>query len=227
MLTNYESRLFEACVRCPHPKGVEPCEGLDIVLFWPRHWVPEWYDESGVSEPRELAGLLDRVFQTMCVWWGLNPNDVYAERNGVLHRLVFACDGGRDFIFGGPPRPYIGLQDGSNPKAGTADWFGWLMHELSHDFFHDPRLGPDAADWGEGIANYCRFHVLRAFGMVEEMEATLSRIQNASKTDEYNWPAKLLLNYERGHLMTGPKEVFGSLKDELLRDKVGPVTWHG
>ena len=233
-LTDYEEDLRQSCFICGGHCTVTTHEYENALLFWPDTWLPQWYEESGVKDVRELACWLDRAYQQMTAWTEFDPNEYYSCKNDMRHRLAFVCNGKWDFQFendrGEPlPRPYIGLRDGQDPKCGSEDWFewfGWLCHELSHDFLHEPRLGPDAAEWGEGLCNYFRCKLLSALGMVQAADDFECRyVTPAAENDKYNQPAKLLLAYEREHRFASPGQLVRRLRGKYLSREVGPRTW--
>ncbi len=177
--------------------GVLVAEQTNVVLFWPLIWsAVEWYGESGVTGVEPLTNWLERAYVQMVGWRQMDPNGHYELKNGDRHRLAFVCNGKRDFQYGGVRRPYIGLPDRIEPRVGSKDWFGWLCHELSHDFFHEPRLGPDAEEWGDGLCDYFRYQLLRSLGMPRAAQEFHEIVVSAQPTDSYGQPAKLLLPYQ-------------------------------
>lgn len=243
-LTDYENDLLQECLSLGSHSSPTPYETQNTVLFWPTGWPgPErsasssretspWYSESGVNQASDLACWLERVYEQMCEWMDFNPNEHYSCKNGMRHRLAFVCNGKEDFQLendrGEPlPRPYIGLRDGDKPtKCGEEDWFGWLCHELSHDFLHEPRLGPDAACWGEGLCDYFRCKLLSALRMNQAAANFEQRIKSCTAPDDkYHQPAKLLLEYECKRGFTSPSQLVQSVRHKPLCLEDGFVTW--
>ncbi|MGB9408372.1 MAG: hypothetical protein WCA89_12600, partial [Terracidiphilus sp.] len=194
-MTPYENTLHQVCLNQGGHSGVQVHESTEVILFWPDGWTPQWYVESQVSTPAGMVQWLDKAYQTMVGWTDVNPNDHYQRKNGVRNRLCFVCNGKGDFVFGGVLRPYIGLRDGRNPVAGSEDWFGWLCHELAHDFFHEPRLVQDFEPWGDGMCDYSRTNLLMELGM--PVASTRFKNSNIQRSDRYGRPAKLLFDYEK------------------------------
>ena len=226
-LTNHEENLRQECYTCGGHSVVTVYETVNTVLFWPGGWSPQWYQESGVNQVSGVASWLERAYEQMCEWMAFEPNEYYLRKNGVRHRLAFVCNGESVFQAGRGPRPYIGLGKGEKPCwHGSEDWFGWLCHELSHDFLHEPRLGPDAACWGNGLCDYFRCKLLHALGM-KKAATNFERYTetHAVPHNEYSSPAKLLLEYEGRHGFASPLELVRSVRDKYLCQEVGPVTW--
>ncbi len=162
----------------------------------------------------------------MIAWTEFDPNRYYSCKNGVSDRFAFVCNGERDFVFGGAlPRPYVGLRDGRDPKCGSKDWFGWLCHELSHDFLHEPRFCPDLEKWGDGLCDYFRCKLLSALGMEEAAGRFLSCVMGAQPRDACKRPAKLLLQYEYTHNVLSPVALTRRLRGSCLSQDVAHPTW--
>ena len=220
MLTAYEDSIRQRCNPVP-----DAHETAEVALCWPSTWNVIWCEESGVHNPSEMAGWLERAWEQMRTWTNFDPNVWHAERNGERHRLVFACDGRRDFIVDRLPRPYIGLRDGQNPPAGSEDWFGWLCHELAHDFFHQQGVNTGRTIWGEGMADYSRYHLLATMGMSGTARRWEESLQRAAPTDRYKAAARMILNYERSNSLSDPTEVWQRLWQTDFDQTVGRPTW--
>jgi len=203
-LTDYENGLLSQCRNCGGHSSVTVYERDDIVLFWPHSWVEQPNQAPGVTGVTDTASWFQAAYRQMCEWRQLDPNEYYLRENGVRQRLVFACNGKKDFQIEDCRRepllrPYIGLRDGKSPTYGSNDWFGWLCHELSHDFLHKPRLGPDAEHWGDGLCDYFRCKLLAAQGMDDaavQFEHAIRHRAAQNASDTYAAPAQLLLDYE-------------------------------
>ena len=170
-LTSHENALLSSCTF-----EVDVAEEANVVLIVPCNWQPQWSAESGVTNNTACVRWLDRAYELMRTWTGEDPNHTHATTH-ERHRLVLVANGTCDFVFGGVPRPFIGLRDGLSPRYGTNGWFGWIAHELSHDFFHAQRYNTGRSIWGEGMCDYSRYHVLSANGMpnaAAEWELSLS-----------------------------------------------------
>jgi len=199
-------------------------EQSDVVLIWPQQWQPNWSTESQVNNCDEMAQWLNTAFGTMRNWTNVNPNTIYLKRNGVWDRLIFVYNGKSDFIFG-VPRPYIGLRDGKSPLPGTEDWFGWLLHELSHDFFHEQPFNIGLGDWGDGTCDYSRYHLLVSLGMSKAATNWMQHIQGSSPNDRYGEPARLLLKFEKDNKLRGPIELWHTIKGTDFNKTIGKPTW--
>ena len=145
-----------------------------VVLVWPEGLPVSWYAESGVTGPDGLADWLERCYGLCKDWLGIDPNAQLNEGKepGRKARLMFLHNGMGDYNFGGNlPRPVIGLRDLDG--AGSEDWFGWLTHELSHEFLlRFPEVTGTPADnaWHEAFCDYLRYWLLKESGMPEAAE---------------------------------------------------------
>jgi len=220
MLTIYEDSIRQRCNPAP-----DIHEKAEIVLLWPPNWIPQWYGEPGVHAPSEMADWLEHAWEQMRQWTGFDPNVWHAGRNGERHRLVFACDGRRDFVFGGVTRPCIGLRDGRNPSAGSEEWFGWLCHELAHDFFHQQRVNTSQPRWGEGMCDYSRYCLLGTIGMPGAARHWEESLYRAAATDRYKAAARMILDFERQNNLSSPREVWRRLWQTDFDQMVGQPTW--
>jgi hypothetical protein len=197
----------------------------NIILVWPRAWKPAWYGESKAQTPDDLADYLELAYRLMARWTNHDPNAHYAERNKERARLIFIYSGDSDFVFGGA-RPYIGLRDGTNPVAGTEDWFGWLAHEMSHDFWHEhPVFQKVKEPWGEAMCDYSRYYILLNCGMPEAAFRWRAVCESAAPTDRYRGGATVLLRYDHDHRLDGPAGLWLHLRDKQFDDALGPPPW--
>lgn len=226
-LTNHEEKLRQECFTRGGHCSVTAHESENIVLLWPSAWSPRWCDESGVKDVREVVCWLERAYQQMTAWTEFDPNRYYSCKNGVRDRLAFVCNGQRDFVFGGAlRRPYIGLGKGQDPTwHASEDWFGWLCHELSHDFLHEPRFCPGLEKRGDGLCDYSRCKLLSALGMEGAAGRFLSCVMEAQPRDACKRPAKLLLQYECAHSVLSPVALTRRLRGNCLSQEVACPTW--
>lgn len=225
-MTDYEKNLWQECLTRGGHQSVTPYKLSNIVLFWPECWVPEWYYETGIDKPRQVTDWLEKTYQQMKAWTRFNPNEYYSSKNGVRDRLALVCNGQRDFVFGGGlSRPYVGLRDGRDPKCDSKDWFGWVCHELSHDFLHEPRFCPDFEKWTEGLCDHFRCKLLSALGMKDAAAGFEADVMKALIDDPWKRPAKLLLDYEHAHGITSPVELAHQLRGKVLSQEVACPTW--
>jgi len=196
-----------------------------IVLDWPADLKPVWYAESQVHNPSEMADWLETAFRFSARWMRFDPNDHYARRNGENIRLIFVHNGDADFNFGGK-RPFIGLRDLKNPPAGSEDWFGWLAHELSHDFWHEhPAFERVKNVWGEGMCDYERYCLLLNMGMPEAARRWNQALQDAPLDDRYRGGAWMFLRFQRSHSLDGPAALWDFLWDKDFAANLGKPQW--
>lgn len=207
----------------------EPSEVIcreHIVLVWPKDLKPRWHQESGVTNQVEMADWLETVYRFSARWTRFDPNQHYAKRNREYHRLVFLHNGSSDFVFGGVKRPYIGLRDLKNPPAGSEDWFGWLTHELSHDFWHEhPAFERVKNPWGEAMCDYERYSLLLNMGMPVTAKHWEQALQSASPDDKYRGGAWLFLKLQREKRLDGPPALWNYLWDQDFTAMFGRPRW--
>ena len=89
-------------------------ERKHIVLVWPKDLQVNWYLESKVQSPEQLADWLEQCYILSIKWLGIDPNqELNAGKDGrQCARLIFIHPGMRDYNFGGRlSRPVIGLRD--------------------------------------------------------------------------------------------------------------------
>lgn len=95
---------------------------------------------------------------------------------------MFVHDGMLDYNYGGNlARPVIGLRDLSG--VGSEDWFGWLTHELCHEFllrFREVTGTPEDNAWHEALCDYLRYWLLKESGMPEAAKNWWEKLRNAS-----------------------------------------------
>jgi len=196
-----------------------------IVLVWPKDLKPQWYAESQVHNPPELADWLETAFRFSARWMRFDPNEHYARRNGENIRLLFVHNGSGDFDFGGK-RPIICLRDLKDPVPGSEDWFGWLAHELSHDFWHEhPAFERVKQDWGEGMCDYERYCLLLNMGMPEAARRWSQSLQEGNPDDRYRGGAWMLLRFQRAHSLDGPAALWDYLWDKDFAATLGKPQW--
>ncbi|MGD1085044.1 MAG: hypothetical protein ABSA47_09885 [Verrucomicrobiota bacterium] len=196
-----------------------------IILVWPNDLKPQWYAESQVRNPLEMADWLETAFRFSARWTRFDPNDHYARRNGENIRLIFVHNGSFDFNFGGK-RPFIGLRDLKKPLAGSEDWFGWLAHELSHDFWHEHPAFQRVKDvWGEGMCDYERYSLLLNMGMPEAARHWNQLLQDAHLDDRYRAGAWMFLRFQRSHSLDGPAALWEYLWDKDFDAILGKPRW--
>jgi hypothetical protein len=172
-----------------------------------------------------MADWLEKAFQLSARWTRFDPNDHYARRNGENIRLIFVHNGSADFDFGGK-RPLIGLRDLKNPPAGSEDWFGWLAHELSHDFWHEhPAFQRVKEVWGEGMCDYERYSLLLSMGLPEAARHWNQSLQEAHLDDRYRGGAWMLLRFQRAHSLDGPAALWEYLWDKDFAEILGKPQW--
>ena len=70
-LTDYEEDLFEQCRTRGGHCSVTPYEGENVMLFWADSWAPEWDPDSGVRDVAGVAWWLERAYQQMREWMGM------------------------------------------------------------------------------------------------------------------------------------------------------------
>ncbi|MDD5772979.1 MAG: hypothetical protein PHX78_05880 [bacterium] len=202
-------------------------EKSDIVLIWPQ----EWQSNMGpqVNNCEDMAQWLNTAFNIMHSWTSVDPNVIYMKRNSVRDRLIFVYNGSNDFIFGNF-RPYIGLRDGISPLLGTEDWFGWLLHELSHDFFHgnlfvDQKIN-NIDVWRDGMCDYSRYYLLLDLKMKKAADNFFKIItKNINLKNQWLEPARLFLKYEKDNGISGPKELWDKIKFVNFNNTIGRPTW--
>jgi hypothetical protein len=197
-----------------------------IILVWPRDLKPNWQEESGVTSPQDLADWLETAYRFSASWTRFDPNRHYAKNNGEYHRLVFIHNGTSDYIFDGLMRPYIGLRDLKNPLAGSEDWFGWLTHELSHDFWHEhPAFERVKGSWGEAMCDYERYSLLLNIGMPVTAKNWEQVLQHAQPDDHYRGGAWLFLKLQREERLDGPPALWNYLWDKDFATLLGRPKW--
>jgi hypothetical protein len=196
-----------------------------IILVWPRHLEPRWYRESRVTNPNQMADWLEKVYQLSARWTRFDPNKHYAERNHEPARLVFLHSGDRDFVFGGK-RPFIGLRDLKDPPVGTEDWFGWLIHELSHDFWHEhPVFERVKNPWGEAMCDYHRYELLLHLDMRQAAARWLQHLRQAPPDDGYRGGAWMFVRVQRKHRLKDPQALWDFLRDKDFVATLGKPAW--
>lgn len=198
----------------------------DIILVWPAAKNPNWCLEAHVHNPQEMADWLEKVYQFCARWTKFDPNEYYATRHRDHSRLIFIHNGKRDFVYGPGKRPYIGLRDLEDPPAGSEGWFGWLCHELSHDFWREhPAFKRVKAEWGEGMCDYHRLALLRSMGLPEAAARDESRIRKSRPDDRYLGAALMLLQLQTRNGLGGPEDLWGFLWNQDFKRVLGNPKW--
>ncbi|MBQ7208976.1 MAG: hypothetical protein IJS01_14350 [Lentisphaeria bacterium] len=204
-------------------------EQKHIVLVWPKDLRVKWCPESNVKDPRQLAEWLERCY-TLCVrWLDIDPDrQLNAGRPGGRRaRLIFIHNGMRDYNFGGRlPRPVIGLRDLRG--VGSEDWFGWLTHELSHEFFlRFPKIvGSDENNaWHEALCDYMRYWLLKESGMPAAAANWRQALRRASRKDRYKGGADIIMTWHEEKGFRSPAELWRAIKDRDLSTCFGKAPW--
>jgi hypothetical protein len=206
---------FEKNLLSGHEHDLDVFPRENIVLMWPKNARPDWYAESPVASPAHLADWLERVYETQREWTSYDPNAYYSTTLGVPYRLVYIANGAGDFVFGGVPRPYIGLREVFAETTGSEDWFGWLTHETSHDFWHEhPDFKRVKEEWGEGMCDYSRLFLLGATGMPKAAEHWRAILERADDHDRYRGRARMLLDFQLAQGLSGPADLWSFLRDK-------------
>ena len=200
-----------------------------IVLVWPKDMAVNWYPESKVKGPEQLADWLEKCYMLSVGWLKIDPNK-QLNRNKTSSqraRLVFVHNGMRDYNYGGTlPRPVIGLRDFSG--VGSEDWFGWLTHELSHEFFlRFPEVTgtPEDNAWHEALCDYMRYWLLKESGMPQAARNWLGVLQKASPLDYYKGGAYAILNYHKNNACTSPADFWEKIRRNGVAKSFGPAPW--
>ena len=200
-----------------------------VVLVWPETMAVAWYPESHVTEPDGLADWLERCYGLCVGWLGVDPDAQWnAGKDGDGRaRLVFVHNGMSDYNYGGSlPRPVIGLRDFSG--VGSEDWFGWLTHELSHEFLlRFPSVVGTSADneWHEALSDYLRYWLLKESGMPEAAAHWLDKLRHASPQDKYQGGAKLVMDCHDRLGCDSPAEFWAKIGGEGVSKALGPAPW--
>ena len=200
-----------------------------VVLVWPEEMPVSWYAESGVTGPDGLGGWLERCYRLCMDWLGIDPDKELNEGKepGQKARLMFLHNGMGDYNFGGNlPRPVIGLRDLDG--AGSEDWFGWLTHELSHEFLlRFPEVTGTAADnaWHEAFCDYLRFWLLKESGMPEAAARWLAVLKSASPQDQYRGGAALIMACHDRTGCKSPADLWKMIKGKSLSAVFGEAPW--
>ena len=197
-----------------------------VILVWPKDLPVQWYDESRVNGPDAMADWVETAYRFSARWTRFDPNGHYARRNGDRHRLVFVRNGSSDFVFGGVKRPLIGLRDLKNPPAGSEDWFGWIAHELSHDFWHEhPAFERVKSPWDEAMCDYHRHALLLNMGMPKAAANWEQVLRRAPANDAYRGGARVFLKYPRDQRLDGPAALWAHLWERDFVKELGKPAW--
>ena len=80
-----------------------PYEREHVMLIWPEKLQVNWYSESNVQSPEQLADWLEKCYVLCVNWIGINPNQKHNARKKPSQkaRLIFVHNGMRDYNFGG------------------------------------------------------------------------------------------------------------------------------
>ena len=205
------------------------CEREHIVLVWPENLQVDWYPESGVRDPDQLADWLEKCYVLCVDWLKIDPNrQLNANKSGSMQaRLMFIHNGMRDYNFGGKlPRPVIGLRDLRG--VGSEDWFGWLTHELGHEFFlRFPEVvsTSDNNTWHEALCDYMRYWLLKESGMPLAAEHWRKILHRASRRDHYKGGADIILKYHEKMGCKSPADLWASVKGKDFSQCFGKPPW--
>ena len=200
-----------------------------IVLVWPESLDVSWYPESKAEGPEELADWLERCYGLCVSWLKIDPDRELNDGKGDSgrSRLVFIHNGMRDYNLGGSlPRPVIGLRDFSG--VGSEDWFGWLTHELSHEFLlRFPSVVGTREDneWHEALCDYLRYWQLKESGMPEAAAHWLEKLRQASPRDKYQGGAKLVMDCHDALECASPAEFWAKIGGAGVSKALGQAPW--
>lgn len=200
-----------------------------IVLVWPKEMKVNWYPESKVDGPDQLADWLEKCYGLCIGWLGINPNaELNAGKTSSQRaRLIFVHNGMRDYNLGGNlPRPVIGLRDFSG--VGSEDWFGWLTHELSHEFllrFREVKGTPEDNAWHEALCDYMRYWLLKESGMPRAAKNWRTKLRNASPMEPYQGGANIIMEYHDRNEFKSPFDLWKKIKGKGLARVFGEAPW--
>ena len=204
-------------------------ERKHLVLIWPADLKVNWYKESRVHDPGQLADWLEKCYALCVDWLKIDPDrQLNAGKNSSRRaRLLFIHNGMRDYNFGGElPRPVIGLRDLRG--VGSEDWFGWLTHELSHEFFlRFPEVVATAENnaWHEALCDYLRYWLLKESGMPVAAGHWREILRRASPHDRYKGGANIILTYHEKTGCTSPADLWRSIKGKNFTECFGVAPW--
>lgn len=223
-LSSAESQIVSAAL-----EESEVHERKHIVLVWPKNLRVGWYPESKVQGPGELADWLERCYSLSSQWLGIDPDQqLNAGKDGSQRaRLIFIHNGMRDYNFGGKlPRPVIGLRDLGG--VGSEDWFGWLTHELSHEFFiRFPEVvgSSENSTWHEALCDYMRYWLLKGSGMPTAAANWRELCRKASRRDHYKGGADIILSYHESRGCKTPADLWRLIKGQSFTACFGKAPW--
>jgi len=223
-LTQVESNISQTAL-----EKSNSFEREHIILIWPENLQVSWYQESGVRNPDHLADWLEKCYMLCIEWLKIDPNQHYNlnKLTSQKARLIFIHNGMRDYNFGGKlPRPVIGLRDFSG--VGSEDWFGWLTHELSHEFFLCfPEIvsSPKNATWHEALCDYMRYWLLKESGLPAAANRWRQVLRHAERHDKYKGGADIILNYCDRAGYKSPAEFWAEVKGKNFTSCFGEAPW--
>ena len=223
-LSAAESRLSAAALE---PSRVYPRE--HIILVWPADRQVDWYPESRVRGPEDLADWLEKCYALCVKWLKIDPDrELNAGAPSALRtRLVFIHNGMRDYNFGGKLlRPVIGLRDLRG--AGSEDWFGWLTHELSHEFFlrfPEVTASPGNAAWHEALCDYMRYWLLKETGMPDAAARWRELLRRAPRRDRYKGGADIILDFHDRMGCQSPADLWALIRGGDFSAQFGQAPW--
>jgi hypothetical protein len=220
-ITANEARMIHTAI------GDSAVQARDhIILVWPRNLVTSWCEESTVKNPQQMADWLEDGYRFYMHWTRYDPNSSYQRESGSHDRLIFIYNGKSDFNFPSKQRPYVGLHDLQKPKPGSEDWFGWLAHEMAHDFWHEHPIFRRSKDqWGEAMCDYSRYYLLLNEGMPKEAQRFQGDLVSADVHDRYKGGAYMLLQLDRLHHLDGPAGLWNYLGDKNFDYVFGKPHW--
>jgi hypothetical protein len=211
-----------------------------IILVWPKGFQPAtWAPTLKVENAGQMATLLDTAYAIYADWFQHDPNEFLRQPGKPRVRLVLRpgktereghVEWEGDFRFPQPwgtetsvIRPYIGLRDPFRSEVGSEGWFGWLLHEMAHDFLHLKPLGMSPG-YGEGFCDFARYQALRHFQIEDEARANRAAYES-NAFDGYHTPAGLLIStFEAGPYKT-VRDFIAKMRQTRFSRTVGPAYW--
>jgi hypothetical protein len=211
-----------------------PFPQADLILVWPNRYAPVWCDESGIASPKDCARWLQRAYNLLTGWAGVNPALYYVTRGrnkGERNRLVFihnphASTANWNHDPTNESRRMINwVTEGDH--IGSCDWLGMLIHEIAHDTLKVMDwFRPYSAVWEEAFADYLRHQGTVAMGMKRAADQRWREdIQNAGRDDRYRYGAKMLIEFERDRKLNGPGHLLQVLNGRNSSDVLGVPAW--
>ena len=204
-------------------------ERKHIILVWPETLTVDWYFESNVQGPEQLADWLEQSYTLCTDWFKINPNELINKGKSPRKqaRLILIHNGMRDYNIGGElPRPVIGLRDLQG--VGSEDWFGWLTHEIAHEFFCQlPELVNNSENntWHEALCDYMRYWLLKETGMPKASLNWRKVLQSASRDDKYKGGAEIIMSFHEQKSYKSPADLLDLIKAGKITSCFGDAPW--